>query len=173
MKQTLSFISEDNYALHREYLETLKLKYSVFSKSYPKIPCGTLSQLKRAAIGRDEREEGLLLLGEIVAHEKYFASFCERTKPNSKIRQEHGSEASFVYDIFTLTNKSRSDWMLICITKSTPRIVFTDFPYKVLLKEDVRLAVDLCEHAYFNDYKFRREEYIKRALASLDLSKLG
>ena len=42
----------------------------------------------------------------------------------------------------------------------------------VFLKYDVRLAVDLCEHAYFYDYGFDKKSYLKAALSSLDLSKI-
>ena len=35
------------------------------------------------------------------------------------------------------------------------------------------VAIDLAEHAYFGDYGFCREEYIKAAILHLDLSKIS
>ena len=41
------------------------------------------------------------------------------------------------------------------------------------IMEKPLVAIDLAEHAYFGDYGFCREEYIKAAILHLDLSKIS
>ena len=40
------------------------------------------------------------------------------------------------------------------------------------IKGEPRLAIDLCEHAYFIEYGFDKERYLEDLLRHLDLSRL-
>jgi superoxide dismutase len=54
--------------------------------------------------------------------------------------------------------------------KGRPIIIHSDNIKRV--KNVPRLAVDISEHAYFLDYRFEREKYLRSAIANLNLSLL-
>ena len=93
----MDFLSERNIMMHREYLSSLKIKRSIFEKSYPDI---TKINVKRGRMKRNigsEAREYLSLSCEIEAHECFFDSFrggCER---HGEISRQ--SSLSLIYEL--------------------------------------------------------------------------
>ena len=70
----MRFLSERNIEMHKEYLNTLILKYSVFEKSYPAILGKDINGIHKTRISTSEREEAARLYSEILMHKIYFSS---------------------------------------------------------------------------------------------------
>ena len=108
-------ISESALALHTEYLKTLRLKYSVLEKSYPILSGRSAAQIaKISKICIKDREEAMLLQCEIKLHELYFSSFGEGYRLSRCIKETYGSEASFLYELFSLAKKQKRAIAQLC-----------------------------------------------------------
>lgn len=169
----MDFISRTNYEVHKEHLRTLKLKMSIFEKSYPEITGKSCREILRAPIQRPEREAAAALKADILAHELYFSSYSSNNTTSERVRTTYGSEANFIY----LLSRASTDGegFLFVSTDRRGEASFAAYkePLSAFLSSDTpRLALDLCEHAYFYDYLFDKESYVKSALAALDLSRL-
>ena len=167
------FLSEASVSAHKEYLRNLKFKLSIFEKSYPSLcgkDCRGISRLK---IDRQEREAALRLKGEILAHELYFDSFGGTGIKSQSIASQYGSEASFLYELFCECEQAKGDFLLAYTDErgKIKHVIENDLP-RVFMSCTPILAVDLCEHAYFDDYRFDRSAYVKAALSCLNLSKI-
>ena len=55
---------------------------------------------------------------------------------------------------------------------SSPRILHSSDIPRVFERDTPTLALDISEHAYFADYGFERDNYLKSAVARLDINKL-
>ena len=98
----MEFLSHQSIALHREYLDDLKLRLSVFEVSYPLIVGADYHRIDKARIPRDDREKIIKLKSEIDAHEIFFTSFLESgalCEKNGIISKQYGSEANFLYEL--------------------------------------------------------------------------
>lgn len=162
----LLFVSEDSLKLHLEYLNDLKLKYSVLEKQYPELSYD-VATVKRARIDKAVKERALDLICNIKSHECYFNSFCEAPRPYKPIKRYFSSEDAFVYEIFLAARGGSHNFIYVCKNKSGKPFI-TDEYY-----EDPIFAIDTSEHAYFLDYGFSRDEYLRRALGYLKLEKLS
>ncbi len=161
------FLSHDSIKRHEEYYKELKLRYSIIEKSYPSIIGKSLREISRMAIDLEARERALDLMRDISSHDCYFSSFCKDPRMYKPIKRYFSSEADFVYQIFTVARNSKSNFVYVCKSKRGIPVIteeYSEFPI---------LAIDLCEHAYMFDYGFSREEYLRRALGYLDISKLS
>lgn len=169
----MDFISRTNCDLHKEYLRTLKLQMSIFEKSYPGMTGKSCREILKLPIKRSEREEAAALKADILAHELYFSSFSSANIASPLLRDVYGSEAAFVYELSSAAMKSEG-FLFICYDK-TGRIGWQSCskPIEMFSSGLVPiLALDLCEHAYFCDYFFDKERYVKAAVAHLDFSKI-
>ncbi len=169
----LTFLSRDNIMLHLSFLEKLKLKYSILEKSYEGIKGKTLVQIPKLRIPIDVREEAIATLSEIESHNLYFSSFSDKTYVCKEIREYYSSEEAFLYEIFEEAVKSKGNFLFVCRDGRGKPMIFSDKSFAELYqKYKPLLALDLCEHSYFIDYGFDREEYLRRAVGKLDLLKL-
>ena len=169
----MDFISQTNYELHREHLRQLKLRMSIFEKSYPQIKGKSPRQILKLPIDRTEREAAASLLADILAHELFFDSFSSTNTTSRPVRDAYGSEANFLYLISRKAEKCHGFLFVVQDRCGVPEIVAYNEPLSAFLSNATpTLAVDLCEHAYFYDYFFDRESYVKAALSRLDLSKI-
>ncbi|MBR5241623.1 MAG: hypothetical protein IKV20_00655 [Clostridia bacterium] len=112
-----------------------------------------------------------MLLSEIRAHEIYFSSFSDGFGKYEKIKKKYLSADSLRYEIFTAARHARFGFLFIILERGEVRIRVVDKP-PFFIREAPALAIDLCEHSYFPDYAFRREEYLRQAVGYLDLSKI-
>ena len=142
-----SFVSEESLALHREHLAVLRAK-------------------KQMCI---ENREAKSLALDIRAHELYFSSFCKERVLCPRIKEGYHSENRFC---FALTEYAREIQCGYLFIYPIPRFPFVSFGSDGALLHRAALAVDLWEHAYFLDYGFDRDAYLKAALSHLDFSKL-
>ena len=166
-------ISETNRRMHQDHLHTLKLRLSIFEKSYPETKGKGIGELGRIKLPYGERERLRCLLSDIYAHELFFSSLSDKPKRCEKVRGKYGSEASFLYSVLSDSIDVDGGFILIYIKRDGGIGVYAGRDLvSVFSKYDVRLAVDLCEHAYFYDYGFDKKSYLRAALSSLDLSKI-
>ena len=172
----MEFLSCQSIEMHRKYLDKLKLKLSVFEASYPSIVGEDYHCIDKTRIPRDDRERILGLKSEIEAHEIYFISFLESgasCEKNEIISKQYGSEAKFLYELMRYAS-GKGGFLFIYFNRAGCIRAYAGENYlRALRYFDVRLAVDLCEHAYFTDYGFDKEKYLSKALSSLNLSKLN
>ena len=169
------FLSERSIILHKEYLQNEKLKYSILEKSFPEIVGKGYSAIySKRSLPKDARREILILLADIKMHELYFSSFSQNPEPCDKIREHYASEDTFLYEAWLLGREKRTGFLYFwCDRRGGPHFDYEREAADVFLKAEPKLAVDLCEHAYFLDYGFESGEYLRRALGLIDISRLA
>ena len=168
------FLSEENIALHNEYVRNKRLKYSILESSYKGLVGASVSDLYRMKITPRDRSDSLELLTEIRLHEIYFSSFSESQYPRSeRVVDFYGNEASFLNELYRKCIKQR--YGFVCIYSSRHGIFTEGFSEceSAFLRDEPMLAIDVCEHAYFMDYGFDRERYLLASLPYLDITKLS
>lgn len=168
------FLSEENIALHREYIRTKRLKYSIIEDSVPALKGAELGDIYRMKITEIDRRDSLSLLSEITLHDVFFSSFAQSQYPRSHfIERMYGSEAVFLNLLYKYALGLRYGFILVYVIGGRVRIAeSTDFASD--LRSGVPLlAIDVCEHSYFMDYGFDKERYLLSLLPYLDISKLS
>lgn len=165
------FLSENSIRGHKEYLSHLNLKYSVLQKSEPRLCSVPLDKIHRLKLKNDIKNEAVMLLSEIKAHEIYFSSFSDGFGKYEKIKKKYVSAEGLRYEILTSARRARFGFLFIILERGEVRIRVVEKP-PFFIRESPALALDLCEHSYFPDYGFHRDEYLRRAVGYLDLSKI-
>ena len=161
-------ISDRALDMHKEHVRDLKLRLSILEKSYPELAASECRDIMR--LRSKYKREAVFLKCEIKMHELFFSSFGEGYQRSSKIKEQFGSESGFLYEILSFARDKKCDYILISLTKRE-RIAFNFGASELLLSDGVPLlCIDLCEHAYFLDFGFQREEYLKRVLPYLNLA---
>lgn len=167
------FLSEDNIKRHIEHLRTLKLKYSIIEKSNPIIASKSMREVATTKMRFEDREEVLNILWQINAHECYFNSFSDNPKRCNKLKEYYSSPERFIYEVYMQAEKASDGFLFLHLEKNgRPIVSFSDNGRAAFIKYQPVLALDLCEHAYFCDYGFRRDKYIRSALTYFDLARL-
>jgi len=163
------FLSEDNIMRHREFLNTARLKLSILNKSDGRLKGITLGEAKRLRGDRSLREELCSLLWCINSHEAYFDSF--RVNPYVNPRKKSISE-KLLYDIYSLG--MNRDYGFICISAEgdNVKLSFSDGNNPLDNFDGKTLWLDLYEHAYFLDYGFNKDKYLKNAISHLDIGRV-
>ena len=168
----MKFLSERNIEMHKAYLNELMLKYRIFEKSYSELIGKDLNEIYRLNIQREEKRLAAKLFAEISAHKIYFSSFGERNTSSDRVKSEFGSVAQFLYEITEKCKGQSSGFLLIYDNGNNLETYCGDEYEHVLRRKKVALALDLCEHAYFYDYGFGKEEYVRNAVTHFNLNKL-
>ena len=169
MKEGLCrILSEEALDLHKDYLKEMKLKYSICEKSIPEISGKSIIEISRMRIR--EREEIRALLSEILYHDVYFSSFGKEYQSSVAVKKRFRTEASFLYELHEVGKNAGDSFLLIYINKG--RVDYAVAPKGSVLRVQPVLAIDLCEHAYFLDFGFDREEYLRKTLSFLNLNSL-
>lgn len=172
----MNFIGENTARLHKEYLNTLMLKYSILKKSASELSGLSVSDIKKNRGIRSEiKAEAIALLSEILAHELYFSSFGIQGARCERIKSIYGSESSFLYSVLREALNFGEGYCFIVESGNGIYAKNTKAPREIYLNDRIspKLCIDLYEHAYYGDYGFDREAYLSRALYSLNLSKLS
>lgn len=169
----LCFLTDDSIKSHMEYMNTLFLKYSIYEKSIPEIKGKTPEQIVKMRLDKSDKNKIISLLKEYYSHKTYFNSFAKNDKPCKEIRKFYTSENDFCYRVVERAIAEDGGFLYILKDKKgTPVIAHSrELPY-VFISYTPILVLDLCEHAYFADYRFNKDEYIRRAVSRLDISKL-
>lgn len=161
-------LSEESINLHKEHLKNLKLKYSILEKSIPEISGKSFREISKMRI--KYRDEVLSLLRNIKAHEIYFDSFGREFKSSNAVRNKFRTESAFLYELYEASKKEAGDFLLVTLNKD--EVEYELMSENSFLKTEPLLAIDLCEHAYFLDFGFEKEEYLKRIISRLNLNRL-
>ncbi len=169
----LYFLTQDSIKKHMEYMDTLFLKYSIYEKSIPDLKGKTPAQISRMRIDKSDKENILSLLKEYHSHKTYFNSFAKNDKPCKEIKRFYSSENDFCYRVVERARAVECGYIYILKDKKgVPVIAHSLDISSAYISCTPILVLDLCEHAYFADYGFNRDEYIRRAVSRLDISKL-
>ncbi len=168
------FLSDGSTALHREFLRQLKLKYSILEKSIKGLKNRNINDIARQKLNRKDKEDALTLLGEIKAHEIFFASFGKNTYvPCPCVRQRFGSEAALMNELYKCARDLRCGYAAVCLSRREINVVGAEEGRTLYDFGEPVLVVDVCEHAYFTDYGFDKEAYLYRAIPYLDFTKVS
>lgn len=164
------FLSEECIDLHKEYLNQKKIRYSVFEICYPELKNRAFYDLYKLRLC-DEKEKIIRLKGDIILHDSYFSSFKERYERCENIRNQYKTEAAFLYEFYNLAIENEG-FAIIYIDKGKIKFCAGEEVYRVLERTLPVLSLDLCEHAYFEDYHFCKEKYLENAISYLNLVKI-
>lgn len=174
LKAMNMFLSEDNIKRHLEHLRRLRLRYSIVEKSFPELKDKNIKEILRLNINKDLKDEVISLLRSIRAHEIYFDSFSELQKRSELLLRHYSSKEKFLYDLFTEAKEGMCGFLFVYLDKyGIPRYSFSTWDDGAFLRYEPVLAVDMYEHAYFNDYGFEKEKYLRTSLEYLDLERLA
>ena len=168
----MKFISDRNRDIHKGELMKMKHKRSIFEKSYH-TTFNSVNDAFQKAVPQREREELYGLLCDIALHEIYFSSFLPHRGVSELIKKRYGSEAAFVYSLYECAREADGGFLLV-FSDERGRVEFcAGRDYGALLRKRMPiLALDREEHAYFLDYQFERESYIRAALSEFNISKI-
>ena len=170
----LPFVSEENYAKHKAEVEKRRLRLHVLEKSCPEAP-----RLDAAGIMRRQRRipdavSMASLRADVDLHRLYFDSFSERVMiPSTAARSFFGSEAALLSSM--LREGMKLAYGFVCLVRDKRGVLSVRAASDILEMYNgavPMLAVDLCEHAYYADYGFDKERYLKAALPHLRLNVL-
>ena len=168
-----AFLSEDTVKLHASHLSDIQLKYSVIKKSIPELNGKTLREIMKMRLGKDVKDDILPLINSIKSHIMYFSSFALNPKPCNEIRRYYSSEAAFLYEMYLVARETPFGFLYISLSdRGTPIALVSDGFSLPSSTSPPRLAIDLCEHAYFLDYHFDKDRYLRACLSHLDISRL-
>ena len=167
------FLSEENIRRHLSYLRSLRLKLSIIEKSVAGIKGKSQGEILSMSLSKAVKREIIPLLANINLHETYFSSFTAEPRPSELIKKYHGSESAFCYRMKEAARGSDHGFLYVFKDqRGRPDFgVLRDIDISASEITPV-LAVDLYEHAYFADYGYDYEGYLKGALSHLDFSKL-
>ena len=170
MEGILSFISDEAYTAHLDYVNTMKLKYSILEKSYPIVKGRSLLEIGKQRLPKDVKCEMINLRCEILCHELYFSSFGEKFEFSKTINERFGSVPSFLYNLQKIAMNTPFGFLIIYECREE-FLIYAGSDYSdILLRYNPILSLDLCEHAYFSDYGFSKDKYVKEALSYLKVS---
>ena len=165
------FLSEDNIQRHLDYLNTLKLRFSILEKSFPLLFQADFSAIYRLKIDKQIKNEAIDLLKNIRSHELFFDSFSETHKRNEKIKEQFISRDSLLYEIEKVAKDTEIGFVYIFINK-TGKIDISHSNDSAFVIFKPILAVDVSEHSYFLDYGYKKDKYLRGALSYLDTEKI-
>ncbi len=165
-----SFLSPTAEREHREYLTTLKHRANIWKKNGYDIGKITEREILASRLYREERESLAELKHDVEMHELYFSSFSGTYMPCAAVKRSFGSENNFAYELSRYAEKKKMGF--VCVyTDRSGRVGFCDSE-RLPAGATPRLAIDVSEHAYFRDYGFKKEKYLRAAIARLDFSRL-
>ena len=165
----LPFVSEENYMMHLEYVNQLRVKLSALEKI---INVSTVRRRKR--VDEENTEKATRVKNEVRLHDAYFASFSEREFQRSTfVQQVFVSENELLMMLYKAAMEATHGFVGVERCSNNRLRVFSCSDYLELNDEfDPTLVIDVCEHAYFYDFEFDKERYVRRALAHLSLDRI-
>ncbi len=167
------FLSEENIKMHLEYLNKQRLVYSILQKSNPQIVGDNIKDIFNKNLFQKDKFDAINLLCDIKSHEIFFNSFASSVPVCKRIKKYYGSVEKLIYDVYVLAKNNSTGFVYLCMDKKgNPRIEYRREPSDIFIKYEPVLALDLCEHAYFKDYGFNKDRYLKNSLGYFDLKLL-
>lgn len=168
------FLHESSVARHMEYYNNLMLKISILKKSVPELRNATVYDLDFLRLQKAVAEECSPLMWEAELHRVWFSSFSNvKFPPSLAVRRKFGSEAVFLNKIYRMGMDLATGFVSVGI-KEGKICLFSCEKYDGHRKNGVIiLAIDVSEHAYYGDFGFDKDRYLREALTYLDLSLLN
>ena len=171
MDSMRTFLTEENINCHKEYMRSLRLRHSISEKSIPDIKGKSVFEIEKMHISSKDKREILSNFREYLAHHLYFNSFCTQQKSAKILKKYYSSSEVFLYELYLLAMGKKGGFIFVSISdRGLPEIVYKGDEER--LKNPPCLAIDISEHAYFLDYRFDKDAYIRGALSHLNLSVL-
>lgn len=168
------FLSEENLSLHKEYIRTKRLRYSIIEASFPSLSSADVGRIYRMKIPTRDKRDAIELMAEIKLHDIFFSSFTESPYARSPVvSMRYGSEANFLNTVFRAAMSGRDGFVTIFCSGDDITVDFVRECERAFRSYTPMLAVDVCEHAYFMDYGFDKERYLLSALPYLDIARLS
>lgn len=162
-------LSERAVQMHKDYLNDLILRRSIFESSYPNGV--THSYMRGKTLIDSEREKMRELSNRINAHKLFFDSFGENKYEESElVKQQYGDVSHLLNEVFKACMSSEGGYIYIVKQRGQIEVLKCGENIEPRLKPV--LAVDNCEHVYFLDYGFDKERFLYRLLPYLSLSKI-
>lgn len=165
----VEILSERAVQMHRDYLNELILRRSIFEKSYPN---GVFdSYIRGRGLASDERERMRELDKQISAHKIFFDSFSNIKYQHSElVKKQYGDVSHLLNEVFRVCMASDGGFVYIVMQRG--RVEICARKEKSEPPAEPVLAVDICEHVYFLDYGFDKEKFLCRILPYLSLCKI-
>ncbi len=163
------FLQERTISLHTEYINKLKLEWSVIEKEYPSLVGVTAAEMvvkkkKGAPI------EAIKLKCMIELHDIYFSSFSKHTFTQSNaLRKCFGAESTLLNTLYRLGCGMDCGYLGIGIKRGEIFAFANKECEDVFMRGKPLMVIDMFEHAYFLDYGFDRSKYLLEAIKHLDL----
>ena len=167
-----TFLTQDNVSYHLEYYKTLQGKLSIYRKSLPDFDLSSYSLLMKSNVSNDIKAEILPLFNSEKLHKSFFESFTDEFVDCGEIKRWYSSVEALLFDMLCEAKKHELGFLCIMCDRSgapTYRVVTNAIRYPL---PERFLCIDLYEHAYFYDYGFSKETYLRAALSHLDFNKL-
>ncbi len=169
----LHFLSKESINAHMEYMNMLKDKISVIEKSYEDLIGKSPEALLKMNLPRGCSAEVHELCVSYLSHKMYFSSFADNNAPCPGVKKFYSSEDALLYEILDMAKSSAEGFIYVFKGgEKPPRIIHSEDSKGVFQKNMPTLALDICEHAYFADYGFQRDRYLRNAVARLEIAKL-
>lgn len=168
-RDTVCFLSEEARSKHRTYAEGLFLREEVLRKGRVRDE-RTLIELYRQR-KRQDTETLYAVAAEAFSHRLYFSSFSEYPTVSDAFCRRFGGLTSFFQRV--KEESMAAGRYLYLGTDARGALVSSDrLDVYMRMHRLPCLCVDVCEHAYFLDYGFEREAYVRAAVSHLDVARL-
>ena len=171
----LEHLSEGE-SLHREYLGNLRLRYSILEKSIDGLRGRGIGDIMRMRLPPEERLRCAELYARIRLHEIFFDSFSQNAVIGARryktVDRCFGSTSALAYELFCRARDEGEGFLCIYSRANKIEIKRGASSAELLIVGEPALCIDLCEHAYFPDYGFDRERYLRSSLERLNYARL-
>ena len=169
------FLSGENIQMHYDYLNNLRLKFSIIRKSYPKFfsgdnDCRILGGVK--GVPEIVIYEARRLFDSIKSHEIFFDSFSEQKSPCTMIRKQFSSEEGLKYEVYDQIKDREYGYAYVNVNEKGKIYINISDDGLIKYRGVPIVAIDLYEHVYFLDYGFDKKHFLRNALSHLKLSSL-
>ena len=166
------FISEENYLKHREAHSADILRLGIIERSAPKIIEAEPKAIARMKAGGPDMLKAAELKASVILHKVFFSSFSARTYvPSEQIRREFGSERALCEDLYLAGMRIPRGFVAVLRTRRGLSVSASESALDIFRLGEPILAVDVSEHAYYGDFGFNKEAYLRSALSHLDLAR--
>lgn len=165
------FLSKEAIVEHLSYYNNLRLGYSILEKSIPGIAMKSPREIFKMSLPREELNDILPYIINLKSHYLYFSSFVGAGAPIPQIKGYYSSEEDFIYRVYTAAKNAVGGFLFVGVDRAGIPSLETVYPFeRALPKIRPALCIDMQEHAYFSDYGFNCEGYLKNLLPYLNLS---
>ena len=167
MEAMYAFLSPESIAAHRTYMQ------QIISREEALRHGQMYDDRSPEQLYRDRRRDGELynLCAEALAHKLYFSSFVPYATVSDALGRRFGGLTTLFGELWTAAHAAER-FLFIGTDRRGELLVHGELGRFLARRCRPTLALDLCEHAYFSDYGFNRDAYVRAALGHLDLGRL-